>query len=254
MNQSVVKALSLLDYFSREKKEWTLAELAEKSSLTKPTAYRLLSSLEECGFLTKVKNNNQDVRYRLGLKLLDLGSLVAEQFELRELALPLMRELCADINEVVHLVVLDKDEAVYIEKVETNHAIRLYTRIGKRSELYIGSGPKLLLAYLSEIERQELIEKMTFKKLTEQTIDNEEVLQEEILKIRELGYALSRGEQDRETVGISYPIYNHKKEVVAALNVSGPELRIDDQFLEVLKDKTKRMAKRISMELGYTIV
>lgn len=251
MNQSVVKALALLDYFSKEQKELTLGELAEKSNLTKPTAHRLLSSLEECGFLTKVKNNNQDVRYRLGLKLLDLGSLVAEQFELRDVALPLMRQLCADVNEVVHLVVLDKDEAVYIEKVETNHAIRLYTRVGKRSELYIGSGPKLLLAYLPEMERQALIKKMTFKKLTEQTIDNEEVLQEEILKIRELGYALSRGEQDKETLGISYPIYNHKNEVVAALNVSGPELRIDNQFMEVLKDKTKKMAKLISTELGY---
>lgn len=59
-----------------------------------------------------MKNNNQDVRYLLGLKLLDLGSLVAEQFELRDVALPLMGQLCADVNEMVHLVVLDKDEAV----------------------------------------------------------------------------------------------------------------------------------------------
>ncbi|MFK2827203.1 IclR family transcriptional regulator [Bacillus sp. B190/17] len=252
MNQSVIKALGLLDLFSKDKKELTLSELAEKSGMAKPTAYRLLSSLEECGFLTKIKNNNQDVRYRLGLKLLDLGSLVAEHLELRSIALPLMRELSADIDEVVHLVILDRDEAVYIEKVETNQAVRLYTRVGKRSELYSGSGPKLLLSYLPEEERQALIEKMTFKKLTEHTVENADMLKEEIRQIKEQGYAVSRGEQNLGTIGISYPIRDYTKEVVAALNVSGPEARIDDKLEGMVKEKTKETALRISAELGYT--
>lgn len=252
MNQSVIKALRLLDLFTKDKKELTLSELAEKSGMTKPTAYRFLSSLEECGFLTKIKNNNQDVRYRLGLKLLDLGSLVAEHLELRSVALPLMKELCADIDEVVHLVILDRDEAVYIEKVETNQAVRLYTRIGKRSELYIGSGPKLLLSYLPEEERQALIEKMSFNKLTELTIDNATMLQDEIRKIQKQGYAVSHGEQDWGTIGISYPIHDYTKEVVAALNVSGPESRINNKLEGMVKEKTKETALRISAELGYT--
>lgn len=251
MNQSVIKALRLLDYFSTEQQELTLSELAKKSGMAKATAYRLVTALEECGFLTKIKNNNQDVRYRLGLKLLDLGNLVSEHLELRGTALPLMKELCTDINEVIHLVILDRDEAVYIEKVETNQAIRLYTRIGKRSELYIGSGPKLLLAYLPERERQELIEKMTFQKLTEHTIDNANMLQEEIQRITEQGYAVSRGEQNLETIGISYPIFDYTKKVVAALSVSGPEIRINNKLEEINK-KTKATALRISAELGYT--
>jgi len=252
MNQSVVKALRLLDFFTIEQKELSLRELAKKAELTKPTAYRLLSSLEECGFLRKVKTNNQDARYRLGLKLLDLGSLVAEQFELREIALPFMRQLSADVNEVVHLVILDKDEAVYIEKVETNHAIRLYTRVGKRSELYIGSGPKLLLAFLPQKEQQIFMENMDFSKLTEYTIGNKEDLLQELENIKMHGFAFSRSEQDIGTVGISYPIYNYKKEVIAALNVSGPESRINEHFMEEVKGKTQKTALRISKEFGFS--
>ncbi|MED4205396.1 IclR family transcriptional regulator [Neobacillus mesonae] len=254
MNQSVIKALGLLDLFSKEQKELTLSEIAEKSGMTKPTVFRLLTSLEVCGFLTKIKNNNQDVRYRLGLKLLELGNLVAEALELRAVALPLMKKLCADIDEVVHLAILDQDKAVYIEKVETNQAVRLYTRIGKRSELYVGSGPKLLLSYLPRAERLELIKNMTFKKLTEHTIDNASVLEEEIRQIREQGYAVSYGEQDDGTIGISYPIYDYKNEVVAALNVSGPETRIKEKLVGSVKEKTRDTALRISEELGYSRV
>ncbi|CEH28017.1 IclR family transcriptional regulator [Aneurinibacillus migulanus] len=252
MNQSVIKALKLLDFFSSEQKELTLSELSNKSDMPRPTAYRLLSSLEACGFLSKIKNTDQDVRYRLGLKLLELGGIVAEQLELRNIALPWMQELCEDINEAVHLVVRDGDEAIYIEKVESSHAVRLHTRVGKHSELYIGSGPKLLLAYLPEEEQQAIIEKLSFAKLTENTVDNKETLRQQIQKIREEGYAISRGEQDKDTIGISYPVRDYTRQVVAALSVSGPTTRISREFEEIVRQKTKDTAAYISKELGYS--
>ncbi|MBN6189083.1 IclR family transcriptional regulator [Aneurinibacillus sp. BA2021] len=252
MNQSVTKALKLLDFFTEEMKELTLSELAAKSGMPRPTAYRLLASLEACGFLTKTKNTDQDVRYRLGLKLLELGSMVAEQLELRKIALPWMQELCADINEAVHLVIRDGDEAVYIEKVESNRAVRLYTRVGKRSELYLGSGPKLLLAYMPEQERELLFGKMSFKKVTPSTISDKETLRKEIKKIQSVGYSVSKGEQDYETIGISYPIYDYTRNVVAVLSVSGPAARLCGEHEEYARKKTKAAAECISKGLGYT--
>ncbi|GEN32572.1 MULTISPECIES: IclR family transcriptional regulator [Aneurinibacillus] len=251
MNQSVIKALKLLDFFLGEKKELTLSEIATKSNMPRPTVYRLLTSLEVCGFLAKTKNTEQDVRYHLGLKLLELGNIVLEQLELRTVALPWMRKLCADINEAVHLVILDGDEAVYIEKVESSHAVRLHTRVGKRSELYIGSGPKLLLAYLPKAEQETLMEKMTFTKLTPHTIGNKETLYKEIEKIRRNGYSISRSEQDEETIGVSYPILDYTHKVVAALTVSGPTTRMQEKVEEIIRKKTKETASRISRELGY---
>lgn len=252
MNQSVVKALNLLDFFSEEEKELSLSDLATKSGIPRPTAYRLLTSLETCGFLIKTRSTDQHVKYRLGLKLLELGSLVAEQLELRSIALPQMQELCADINEVVHLLIRDGDEAIYIEKVESRQALRLHARIGIRSELYIGAGPKLLLAYTSEQEREKYIEEIVFTKVTEDTISDTETLSKEIKKIQSNGFSISKGERDIDTIGISYPIYNYTGEVIAALNVSGPTTRINEGNIEAIQLKVCKAAAVISKLLGYT--
>jgi IclR family transcriptional regulator, KDG regulon repressor len=251
MNESVVKALKLLDFFLEGKKELTLSEITKKSSLSKPTVFRLLTSLEMTGFLIKTKNNQQDVRYRLGLKLLELGNLVSEQLELRTIALPLMRALCAEINEAVHLVVLDGDHAIFIEKVESSQAVRLYTRVGKRSELYIGSGPKLLLAFMSDPQQETLVEKMPFTKLTPYTIDNKDTLYKEINRIRAQGYSISFSEQDLETIGISYPIRDYSRNVVASLTVSGPDTRMQEK-MDDIKNKTEDIARSISLQLGFS--
>ncbi|GIN91559.1 HTH-type transcriptional regulator KipR [Siminovitchia terrae] len=253
MNQSVVKALTLLDLFSENDLELTLNELAERSGMPKPTVYRLLSSLEYMGFLTKSKNSIHDVRYQLGIKLLELGGLVADGLELRKSALPHMQLLQSEINETVHLVIRDGDEAVYIEKVESNQAVRLYTRVGRRSPLYLGSGPQLLLAYLPNSELEEIINKMNFHQVAENTIMNKEDLYEKIETIRGQGYSLSYGEQDTETFGISYPIYDHTDHVVAALNVSGPASRFQGSNRKLMKVKTKEAATKISNDLGYML-
>src|SRR5699024_9049212 len=129
-------------------------EISEKTDIPKSTAYRILSTLEAGNILFKTKHSTHDSRYRLGLKLLELGQLVSDQLELRDVALPYMEKLVDQINEVVHLVIINLNKATYIEKVESKRALRLFTRIGKSSPLHLGSGPKLLLAYLP-VEKQE---------------------------------------------------------------------------------------------------
>src|SRR5699024_5491908 len=108
-------------------------------------------------FLYKTKDSEHDSRYRLGLKLLELGEIVSNQLELREISLPYMEQLAEDINEVIHLVIMHHNKAVYIEKVDSTRALRLYTRVGKSLPLYKGSGPKLLLAFLSRERQIEII-------------------------------------------------------------------------------------------------
>lgn len=251
MNQSVLKALSLLTLFSEGETDLTLSELAERSKLPKPTVFRLLSSLEHMGFVSKSKYSDQDVRYRLGLKLLELGGIVADQLELRHIALPFMKKLQSDINETVHLVIREGNEAIYIEKVESNHALRLYTRVGRRSQLSLGSGPQLLLAFLPKTDQEKIISQMSFRKFTENTILSKDELMKKIEIIRKQGFSLSYGEQDEGTLGISYPVYNRNAEVVAALSVSGPVSRLSGSHREYAQLKTEEVAKDISLELGY---
>ena len=248
MNQSIIKALGLLEFFSEENPELSLKEITNQANMPKPTVYRLLSSLEFCGFLTRCKDTEFDSRYKLGLKLMELGQLVSEQLELRKVALPQMKKLADEINEVVHLVILNQHEAIYIEKVESTRALRLHTRVGKTSPLHLGSGPKLLFAFLPEERRQEVFKTATFKKMS--TPDREGLL-EQLKVIRNKGYAVSFGEQDAGTTGVSYPIYDFHGAVIAALAVSGPSSRFEGYQLKQIKISTKNIAASISHSLGF---
>lgn len=251
MNQSVMKALKLLDLFTEDTQELTLKEISNRANLPKPTAYRLLSSLEASNFLYKTKETEHDSRYRLGLKLLELGKLVSDNLEIRGVALPFMQQLSQDINEVVHLVIVNHNRATYIEKVESTRALRLYTRIGKSSPLYIGSGPKMLLAYLPETKQAEILDESDLTSFnTNEVIDRKELMQE-LERIRRDGSAYSIGEQDADTTGISYPIYDIYGQVIAALTVSGMSKHFEGENLQLIQEKTKRTAVLISEQLGY---
>ncbi|HEY4602441.1 MAG TPA: IclR family transcriptional regulator [Cerasibacillus sp.] len=242
MNKSVHKALQILELFTEETRELSLNDISKRLNMPKPTAYRLVTTLETRDYLMKIREG-QDSSYRLGLKLLELGQLVSNQLEIREHALPIMQELVKNINEAVHLVVIRQNEAVYIEKVDSTRTIRLYTRVGKRSPLHIGSGPKLLLAFLAKDKQKGILEE-----LDEET---KRRLQLELKRILKQGYAFSEGEQDANTIGISYPIFNYKNQVIASLTVSGLSSYFTDDNLQKIKRETKLAAYDISKKMGY---
>lgn len=251
MNQSVIKALKLLDLFTEETNELTLKEISNQAAIPKPTAYRLLSALEASGFVHKTKESEHDSRYRLGLKLLELGQLVSDNLEVRKVALPIMKQLGGDINEVIHLVIINQGEATYIEKVDSTRALRLYTRVGKSAPLYLGSGPKLLLAYLPKKDQEQVIQQAESATYPDGKPIQIQQLRDELQKIKEQGYAWSSGEQDQDTTGISYPILDYRNEVVAALGVSGLSTHFRGEHLEYIKEKAQKAAGDISEGLGY---
>lgn len=251
MNKSVINALNILNLFTDHEDQLSLSEISIKVGMSKPTVYRLLSSLEYCGFLAKVIHSKQDVSYRLGLKLLELGNIVAEQLDLRRIALPHMKRLNSVIDEIVLLVVLDGDGATYIEKVESRHPLRLYARVGRNSPLYLGSGPKLLFAHMPEEEREEVIRNLELHPRTENTLVDKEQLRIELKKINEEGFSTSHGEQDPGIKGFSFPIRDYKGDVVAALAASIPFNRYQRENDDFIKGKIKTAAKQISSDLGF---
>ncbi|MCL6576134.1 IclR family transcriptional regulator [Kyrpidia sp.] len=250
MNESVLKALKLLDFFIEEP-ELTLRDLARLSGMPKPTVYRFLAALEKYHFVKKIKYSELDIRYKLGTKLLELGNVVAEQLELRKVALPHMQRLGNEVEEVVHLTIREGNEAVYIEKVESKKALRLFIRVGKRAPLHAGSGPKLLLAFTPEEEFQQIISHYPLESLTKNTITEKRKLLEEMKKIRADGFAVSEGEQDEDTVGISFPVRDYTGNVIAALGVSGLKYAFREPRLTEIKERVRVAAEQISKELGF---
>lgn len=251
MNQSVGKALKLLQYFTLERPKLTLAEIARLSGLAKPTAYRFLKALEEEGFVSRNSVNQEDKQYQLGLRLLELGNLVADQLEVRKIALPYMERLRDEVNEVVHLVILDRGDAVYVERVETDQPMRLFTRIGLRTPLYVGSAPRLLLAYMNEKEREAILNRMDLQPFTNATITVLDELSSVLEKIREDGYAISYGEYVAGTLGISVPIQDHTGGVIASLTIAIPGDNFTKERTEQLLFKLKHTAYEISRKCGF---
>ncbi|MFC7392778.1 IclR family transcriptional regulator [Scopulibacillus cellulosilyticus] len=253
MNQSVLKALDILDLFIGQH-DLSLSDISKKLDMPKPTAYRLISALESRGVLSKQKHSEHDIRYTLGLKLLELGNIVSEELETRKIAYPYMESLCKKTNEVVHLVIIDQFEGVYIEKVESNQTLRLHTRVGKRSPLHVGSGPKLLLAYQDQAFIDAYLETSHFSEVTEPfSMTTKTEIKKELEDILLNGYAVSHGEQDAETIGISYPVRDHTGQVCASLAVSGPTIRFFGERGQRIQEETKKTAEAISQALGFKI-
>src|SRR5699024_9257343 len=164
---------------------------------------------------------------------------------------PYMEKLANVINEVVHLVIVNNNKAVYIEKVDSSRTLRLYTRIGRSLPLDIGSGPKLLLAHLSVEKRNAIINQSKQSKYAIGQRVCSRFLDYELEQIREQGYSYSVGEQDADTTGLSYPTLNHHNRVVAALVVSCLSSQFRGKNLERIKKQTKETEKNIAQQLGY---
>lgn len=249
MSKSLLKAINILDCFT-EKQEMSINELIEATNMSKTTVFRLANSLEEAGLLMKDKRSSHDVVYRLGLKFLTYGKHVRERLKYNELALPYMEKLNEEIDELVHLTVIEGHEAVYVETFYSSKPLRLVVKEGARAPLFAGSAPKLLLASFSDSELKKYLNDVEFEKITSNTINNPDKLKEEIQKIKSKGFSISKSENFSDTIGFSYPIYDYDGKVVAALGVSVPEKDYSKNKENKILSNLKESTINISEELG----
>ncbi|WP_340373465.1 IclR family transcriptional regulator [Peribacillus sp. FSL E2-0218] len=243
-NKTVVKSMQILTLFIDHPK-LTFNEMMEHSNLPKTSLHRMVGSLEEMGFLTR----DDDGLYSLGLIFLQFGQLVGERLDIRAIAYPIMKQLRDDVEEAVNLIVRDKDEAMYIEKVDTLQPVRLYTSIGRRSPLYAGDS-RIILAYLPEEERETYIDGTDLHPIAIGTITDENTLRHALEEARANGYTITSSELENYTKSVSAPILNGKNQIIAAISVAGIEARFQEDRLPELIEKVTKAAKEISMKLG----
>lgn len=251
LNNSLDKALTLLSYFTSDRNIIGLSELARLSNIPKATVYRLMSTLQAHGFITKVSIVGKDNQYKLGLRFLEFGKLVSEDLEIRKIALPYMEKLRDTVNECVQLIIKDNDEAVYIEKLECKQLIRLYTRTGRRAPLYGGACPRAILTFLPDDEIKQILDSKPLVKVTEGTIVDKDRLMEIIKQDRIRGYTVSYGELEPETVAVGAPIFDIMGNVVASISIAGPDSRFTEKDLPFYIEELLKTTRSISRDLGY---
>jgi len=246
-NKTVVRSMDVLNLFI-EHTELSFQEIINLSGIPKTSVYRMLRSLEEMEFLEK----GSDSKYRLGLLFLKFGHLVLGRIDLRKISYPFMNELHNDVKEAINLIVRDGNEAIYIEKIDTKQKVRLYTAIGRKSPLYAGACPRAILSFLPDSEVQEYLESIEPKSFAIGTITDKDKIYETIKQARIDGFTISHSELENHTSAIAAPIFNHRGEVVAGISIAGLEANYQGENIENYAKKVKKVAKEISMRLGYT--
>lgn len=234
--RAIDRAIRILKAFRQEKLELTLTEIALEVDLARSTTSRILATLESHDFLARDEDSQ---KYYLGSEMARLGALCYANLDFRKIALPFMIELRDLYNESISLYVVEGDQRVCVERVESTHPLRRVVNIGDRLSLTRGASGRLLLAYMD-------------KKHIEKIVNNDPVITIEALeKARKSEYTISRGEREAGVTSIATPIFNAQKRVVAALTISGPSDRLAEEDIPERVKTLQRYAKLISAALGY---
>jgi IclR family transcriptional regulator, KDG regulon repressor len=250
--QTIDRVSSLIDILSRSPRGISIRDLSAEGNLPKGTTHRLLSSLTYFGF---ARQDPKTRNYLLGFKWIELGQLVLSQLDLRREAEPFLKDLAEKTKETVHLVFLDRNETVYIDKVEADHGqggLRMASRIGLRNPAHSSAVGKVLLSELPEEILTEILQEKGLAGRTGNTITETGQLREHLKIVRRQGYAVDDEENEKGIRCVGAPIYNEARMAVAAVSVSGPAFRITKKVIqETLKNKVMETALGISRRLGY---
>ncbi|MBP2324634.1 DNA-binding IclR family transcriptional regulator [Kibdelosporangium banguiense] len=245
MSQSLDRALTLLDALAEGPK--TLDQLAETISVHKSTVLRLLRTLETHRFVQR-----EGVRYyRLGTALFDLAHRSLEDRDVRRSVEPALRELNAQTGHTVHLASFEDGEVVYIDKFESRHQVRMYSRIGKRAALHCTAVAKVLVSSFPDARRREIAASIDYVKKTENTILTPEAYLTELATVAARGYAIDNSEHEDFIHCVAAPIRGPRGEVLAAMSLSVPKVLLDLDGLLALVPDLLRAAEKASAECGY---
>ncbi|MCY8233063.1 IclR family transcriptional regulator [Priestia endophytica] len=222
----LIKASHILDFLSSCDEPQSLNIIAKETGLTNSTALKILDTLLMIGYVQK---NAELKKFSLGLSIIKYANKSINNLDIKKIAQPHLEELQRVTNETVHLGIQDKDSIIYITKIESKNPICLYSKVGNSIPMYCSAMGKAILAYSSDEEIQNYLDRQPLNKLTNNTITNKSEFTEEILKVREMGYAYDNAEHEEDVfcIGASITLNNKK---YGAFSVSIPKYRLTEEF------------------------
>lgn len=240
--------IAILDCFSVEQPLLGVREAARQAGISSSTAGRLMAEMKDAGIL---KQDPQTRAYSPGSRILSWSSVYLSLLNIRSAALPFMEELRRLTGETVTLYILDGNDRLCVERMESQHNIRMVTRVGGRLPLYAGSAGKAILAYMPAEWRAEYLRSVSLKPLTSQTFTDAQALRAELDKIRRDGFAASFGEWILEASGVAAPVFGPGGAVLGALSISGPGARFTEERMRQYAAEAVRVTRAISQLMGY---
>jgi IclR family transcriptional regulator, KDG regulon repressor len=247
-SKSLQKALRILVYMGEQAPEAGVTQLASELGLTKATVHRLLNAMER---FELIERNADTERYRLGLKLHQLGTKAVESRTLRSEAHRLLLEMSRRSRESVSLAVPSAGGVVCLDRMDSPHTIiTVCTPVGTMFPAHCTAAGKAILAYLTDLQLHEIIKRHGQREYTPFTITRLSDLKENLRLIRQRGYSVDHQELERGLSGVAAPVLSAHERVIAAVGIAGPTLRFRGKELAQKVSLVTEIAARLAMGLG----
>jgi IclR family transcriptional regulator, pca regulon regulatory protein len=243
---SLARGLGVMRAFSRDAREMTLSEVAQRTGLTRAAARRFLLTLEALGYVA-----SDGRRFRLTPKVLDLGFSYLSSMELWDVAMPYMEEVSATIHESCSASVLEGCDIVYVARVPTKRIMSVALGIGARLPAIATSMGRVLLAHLEDDALQQHLRSCPIRRHTAHTVTDPGALRDLLREVGQQGWCLVDQELEEGLVSIAVPVRNKRGRVLAAMNASThasrttPEQVVRD-YLPVLQQAAKKIAAALA--------
>lgn len=250
---SVKKALKVLKLFDSAHKSMTLTEISERADMRKGTMVRVLTTLEEEGF---VRYDEISKRYSLGMSIYVLSNNAFQFVNVVDTARPYLEKVTTQLNLIAHLSVLEGHRIVLIDRVLPNaNAIvcDLNSKIGGEVEAHNTGAGKVLTAFSTAATREKIISRCSFKAYSERTITDEASYRDVLDAVRRNGYATNEGESEPYLKCITYPVFGYENKIEAALSLSGMIQYFDTGLEEQCHKALKEICAKISAAMGQSV-
>lgn len=242
------RGLLVIELLATKKSGLTLAEITETLSLTKTSAFRVVSTLIFKNYLQK---NETTKKITLSRKMLSLGISSMTEQSIVEMSIDVMRALRDELKESVMLGILLGDKGTILEQVSSSYPVKLFVEQGTQFSLHSSVGGKCILSYLPKEESDEILKKITLTKFTKNTITSKKDFRNTLQEVKKNGFAIDNGEDIQGIHCIGAPIFNESGYPVAALWITAPHGRLPHEEFETKGKIIARYALDISIKLGY---
>lgn len=246
MVRTVGRAIEILQLIM-ERGPLGVSEISRSLRVPKSSAHNILETLVAGHLLEKEAERNL---YHLGSKLIELGNRAQQNLAVQRIARPYLRALNEELDDTVHLTILDHDEVLYIDCIESRKPLRMHSVIGVRAPLYCTAVGKAIMAHLGPQEVERIVKTQGLAAFTSSTITTRKALDEELEKTRRRGYAVDNMEHEDLLRCVGAAFRDHTGAVVGAISVSGPSQRITVRSVAQIAPKVMAAAASISAGLG----
>jgi DNA-binding IclR family transcriptional regulator len=242
--RSIERALAILNCFSFEERELSISDFTEKTNLSRATIYRILQTLQKWRY---IRYDSQTERYRLSVRLIELGAIANQEISLQREIAPFLDKLFQQSGHTILLATLEEDRLLYLDKRERPEGLKVSSTVGKLRDPDFGILGKTLMAYLPAHDQQRILHQLESSRTPQQLA----ALKERLAQIPKDGFLYASNETSPGVAGVAAPLF-HRDGLAAVIGVLVPCAQLDSQKIDQLIRTVRQAAMEISEFLGYT--